>query len=296
MNILKKIFNFLIDPRLFFRYQNYNVRLAYYLIVKILFFPMIIHRKRLIKKLKSFKALSKIPKKRGYEFYDDKEIINLTSSAVKEAEYFYKNRNFQRSKKKYFFNLFDKREVLHSSKILELAKNKNILYVVSHYLGIFPVLTNISLWYTPKNKNQLMVESQLFHLDHEDFKQVKCFVYCNNVNQNSGPLMIIDKLKSIKTQKKINYKMNSNSKRIMDEKKYFSDNDIFHFIGKKGSMALVDTSSCFHCGGRSISGDRLMLSFQYITPYAFVKNLYKKRLFKGILNNTDIFEKNLSRF
>mgnify|MGYP000580556693 CR=1 FL=1 len=296
MNIFKKIFNILVDPRLFFRYQNYNVRLTYYLFVKILLFPMIIGRKRLIKKLKPFELLNKISKKKGYEFYDNKDIINLTSSAIKEAEYFYKNRNFRRSKKKYFFSLFEKNEITQNSKILELAKNKNILNAVSNYLGIFPVLTNISLWYTPKNKSQMMTESQLFHLDHEDFKQVKCFVYCNNVNKTSGPLMIINKLKSIKTQLKINYKMNNHSKRILDEKKYFSENDIFHFIGKKGSMVLVDTSSCFHCGGRSISGDRLMLSFQYITPYAFVKNLYKKRLFKGILNNSDIFERNLSRF
>ena len=90
--------------------------------------------------------------------------------------------------------------------------------------------------------------------------------------------------------------MNIDSKRILGEKKYFSANDIFSFIGKKGSMLLVDTSNCFHCGGRSTSGYRLMLSFQYITLYAFVKNLYKKRLFKDILNNSDIFERNLSKF
>ncbi len=296
MNIFKNILCTLIDPRLFFRYQNYNVRLIYYLVLKILLFPMMIVRKRLIKKLKPFKVLNKISKKKGYEFYDNKNVINLTLSAIKEAEDFYKNRNFQKSKKKYYFNLFEKNEITQNSKILELAKNKNILNTITNYLGIFPVLTNISLWYTPKNKINLMKGSQLFHLDHEDFKQVKCFVNCNNVNKNSGPLMVVNKLKSIKTQKKINYKMNIDSKRILGEKKYFSANDIFSFIGKKGSMLLVDTSNCFHCGGRSTSGYRIMLSFQYITPYAFVKNLYKKRLFKDILNNSDIFERNLSKF
>ena len=39
--------------------------------------------------------------------------------------------------------------------------------------------------------------------------------------------------------------------------------------GKSGDLLLCDTSSCFHFGSRLGNKPRIILAFQYLTPFGF---------------------------
>ena len=69
--------------------------------------------------------------------------------------------------------------------------------------------------------------------------------------------------------------MKSQNKRVLDstinELNKKRDNKLItkEFLGKKGDLLLMDTSKCFHYGSRKSSKERLILSFQFITPFAY---------------------------
>ena len=74
--------------------------------------------------------------------------------------------------------------------------------------------------------------------------------------------------KSKKVIEELNYNTSPNKKRVKDDTfaKYETEKVVCK--GKKGTLYLVDTSKCFHCGARKSLKSRLLLTFQFITPWA----------------------------
>ena len=135
------------------------------------------------------------------------------------------------------------------------------------------MITNLSLWYSPNDK-VFKNSSQEYHLDHEDFRQVKGFLFINDIDHETGPLNIINAQQSNNIQKLINYKLTKSQKRVSDKtikilKNKNSDIKEDVMIGGSGDLLLCDTSSCFHFGSRLGSKPRFILAFQYITPFGF---------------------------
>ena len=71
----------------------------------------------------------------------------------------------------------------------------------------------LSLWYSPNNQI-FENSSQEYHLDHEDYRQVKGFLFINEIDFETGPLNIINLTQSNKIQKMINYTMTKDNKRV----------------------------------------------------------------------------------
>ena len=111
--------------------------------------------------------------------------------------------------------------------------NKHIIDIVSKYIGMVPLLTHISYWYSP-NLKKINDSSQEFHLDHEDFKQVKGFFLLEDIDENNGPTKFINSKISKKIINKINYKTSSNLKRINENIiTKFSNDSVISCTGKK---------------------------------------------------------------
>ena len=62
------------------------------------------------------------------------------------------------------------------------------------------------MWYSPNDKI-FKNSSQEYHLDHEDYKQVKGFLFINEIDLQTGPLNVINVEQSNNIQKLIKYKM-----------------------------------------------------------------------------------------
>ena len=293
--MIKKIFSALTDPFNFLRYRSYYIRKYSYVLLKILFIVSLLKRKMMKYKIENRIFSRPINKNNGYEIYIEKKVISLTRNAVEEANKLFKNFKIsQNHNKNYFIRISEKRDFNEKSEIFKLAKSHSFLRLVSDYLGVFPILTNVNIYYTPKNSSNNIEGSQLFHLDHEEFKQIKCFIYCNDVDNNSGPLMIYPKEHSTLLQRKINYKLDSENKRITDQ--LINKEKLCKINAKKGTVIFADTSSCFHAGARSSKKTRLVICFQYLTPFAFVRNTYKQKTYKNILSKNTKFDNLLSNF
>ena len=100
---------------------------------------------------------------------------------------------------------------------------------------------------------------------------------------------------SEKIQQKIGYRMDQANKRLADDT--FSETSIVSMTGKTGTLAFVDTSRCFHAGSRPGSTSRLVATFQYVTPMAYIAKAYKNRILSHLAEaDMDEIEQRLLTF
>ena len=173
--------------------------------------------------------------------------------------------------KPYLLNVITAKEFSRESAVYKLATHPKIVEGVARYLNCFPILTSISVLYSPNAAGQ-ETGSQKYHLDHEDQRQIKGFMFIKDVGKKHGPFTLISARDSEDVQKKSNYKMTRDNKRVDDEMVYnIVDKDrAVSMTGDAGTMALIDASRCFHYGSREGTEPRIMLTFQYLTPFAYV--------------------------
>ena len=211
----------------------------------------------------------------------NKNNLNI-NSLILEIEKKLKNSNYSYQKGQ--IKAFDLHDIFDTeSKIFNFLTNKYLIDIISNYLGCIPLLTYSSIWYT-ENQKSFKGSNQEYHLDHEDYTQIKGFLYLEDINESNGAMNLFSKKISRKVAKKINYKTSEDRKRVED--KVFTEHKGDKVIcnGKKGTLYLVDTSKCFHCGARKSLNSRLLLTFQFITPWANYLNWNWK--------NSEVLKKN----
>ncbi len=293
MKLIKYIYN------LFFslfniRFKGYYTRLSYFNLVKI------INKKNTLKRNSYLNNrninIGKIENKKGF-LKVESELIdkNLLENLFNETKIIFNERKEKEYKNPNLKALIKNNEVKIGSSLYKLATNEKIINTIANYLGVVPVCTYINLWYSPKKNNPNLEGSQLMHLDHEDFQQIKLFFFCEDVDKDTGPLVALDQKDSTNIQKKLGYNLKEQNKRI-------SDNTLnkfkFNYLtGKKGDLYLVDTSQCFHAGSRTSKKDRYVIMIQYLTPYSYMKKFKKNNLnFKFDKNKMTNLEKTVFSF
>jgi hypothetical protein len=157
-------------------------------------------------------------------------------------------------------------DILHS-RLMSLASEPAILRLASAYLGGLPILARINLLLSENNELQDN-SSQFFHLDPEDFRQVKIFLLVSDVDEESGPLHLVRADVSERIQLKTGYRFT----RLRDDQVYSIAREgyVLRCVGRAGTLAIADTSRCFHMGSRPGRKSRLVAMFQYVTPFATV--------------------------
>jgi hypothetical protein len=168
-------------------------------------------------------------------------------------------------------NLLPRESLSLSSPFMRLALDDETVTAVSAYLGVVPVLNTIDVWHSRPVGGEPR-SSQLFHLDNADVSQIKLFVHCTDVVEDSGPLTVLDAASSRVLAKRSRYRIGDG--RVSDRRvaEILGDEaDPVSLIGPQGTAHFVDTSRCFHYGSRvhSDSPPRTVAVFQYLTPYAF---------------------------
>lgn len=281
ITIKSKIQTLIKVPGEFFRYRNEKLRKFYHYFSRFLHFRT--NYLRSVSRnidLNEINLKDIIDNKIGYKKYDKETLKKWNINVDQLIENIKKkitNINLDQLKKKdeNIVKLFSSQDYKSSSEEFKFVLNKHLIKIISQYLNCVPLLTHISLWYSPNLKIH-EDSSQFYHLDHEDYKQIKGFLYIYDVDDYSGPLNVIGAEQSCVIQKKINYKLNKKSKRVCDKtiqtlKKELKIDEVI-MNGKSGDLILIDTSNCFHFGSRLANKPRYVLAFQYITPYAFVIN------------------------
>jgi hypothetical protein len=175
-----------------------------------------------------------------------------------------------KNRKRFLQNVLESSSLALDSAIMRFALREDVLSAVSRYLGVVPLLTNISVFHSDTVAED-PTSSQLYHCDGDDVTQIKIFVYCTDVDMPSGPLTLLDAATTSEVQRRTGYWYRH---RLTDEEVLTAvGTPREHVIlGPAGTAVFVDTSRCFHFGSRVARGapPRLAAMIQYQTPYSFM--------------------------
>ena len=139
------------------------------------------------------------------------------------------------------------------------------------------------------DEKEINSNAQLWHQDNDSFRMVKCFLYLNDIDENSGPFTITEE--NTKYENIYNY-VNNEIKRI-PEKVIKNNYTIKKLIGKKGTLIITNTHS-YHRGGIPKLGNyRWVVHWWYSScNYNYKANLSyinkEKITNKGVLKNIGI--------
>jgi len=212
-----------------------------------------------------------ISKKEGY-YVDSHANSETVNAAIEHCREIIKRKNWDdvndpQHKSFLLQYWFEPGDACHN-KIWKLAVDPLIISPIVEYLGYVPLLGSALLWYSPNN-NFESGRSQEFHLDGDNNKQVKVFVFLDDIDEQSGPLTIIPAEQSKIAFKKMKIKslVERRNNKVNDKTMYQFCNkeDEVVFLGKKGCIGFVDTDSCYHFGSRPGNKKRLILQLQYIS-------------------------------
>jgi hypothetical protein len=154
--------------------------------------------------------------------------------------------------------------------IFKLACDPVLLSCVCDHMETVPVLHRAIISYSP---NEILEgETQLYHMDYEDTKQIKCSIFLEEVTHDTGPLTIISARESREIFEILRQK--GQARRRLQ---YFDDEQIYgagrvkeglEITGPRGTVLFADTCNCFHFGSRPGKGPRFLLYFQYSSAFS----------------------------
>ena len=196
---------------------------------------------------------------------DSEQMINL---ARKCKELVLAGELQRHNSKEYLQQIFDMSNINRDSLfLLELGLNPNLLLSIQRYLHSYPLLHEVSVFYSPESISDFTSEnfagSQLFHRDGGGTKCLKLWLLCEDVSKENGPTVLIPSGISHEISKRLNYHPGD---KISDSK--FLTSELAQAVpltGKKGDWFATDTDNCFHYGSRTTKkSSRLVIMFHYV--------------------------------
>ena len=153
------------------------------------------------------------------------------------------------------------------SQIMALARHPALLRLIGRYLEGLPILYRINLL-DSANEALQADSSQFFHVDPEDFRQLKVFMLVEDVDADSGPLHLL----RADASDEVRLARGHRHGRVSDAEvlKLAPQGALVACTGPSGTLAIGDTSRCFHFGSRPGARRRHVVMLQYLTPFASV--------------------------
>lgn len=202
----------------------------------------------------------------------------LVGSCIVEANKLLSNYNSNKNLientnlKQYLLNIgsLSNGGIKQTDSIYKLFTNGAIINSVSDYLKFTPILYDITVFYSPKkssNLNSRFSGSQLFHRDADDITVSKIWLLCDDIDEDSGPTVLLPFNKSEQVAKEIGYR----SGRKIESDSIFDrySSDLIFLTGQAGTAFVTDTVKCFHYGSRtSNEKGRLVIMAHFVTKYS----------------------------
>ena len=137
------------------------------------------------------------------------------------------------------------------------------LRIIGDFMHELPQLSDVLLTLSRPTENQPLSYSQLWHLDHDDKRVCKLFIYLTDVRDTAdGPLTFIPAPESKPFRNTL--------KSHMSDDKVFSRVDrsaVKEMVAPRLSSFIVNTARCLHMGSRILSDrTRLLYTATYIQP------------------------------
>jgi hypothetical protein len=185
--------------------------------------------------------------------------------------------------------------------IMRLGRRPDLLRLVGRYLDGLPILYRINLLEFPAEPEEQGAMAA-FRLDPEDFRQVKVFLLVEDVDEDCGPLHLLAAHSSDRARMACDHRLEPlGEDQVLD----IAEPAVpVVCTGLSGTLAIADTSRCLYFQGRPGRRPRVMVAYQYITPFAcvfaidaqVVNSKYAKGLRKAIDRGEAVSERDQRLF
>ena len=183
---------------------------------------------------------------------------SLTQFAIERLP----DRNFDREHPVSSRYDFEPQRIAEQAEVQQLIADPTILAVARSYLGAEPVNDLIAMWWSSAflGGKASSAAAQLFHFDLDRVKFLKFFFYLTDVGPDNGPHCYI---RGSHRSKPPALRRDG---RISDEEilRYCGADAWTEVCGPAGTIIAADTSG-FHKGRALVSGERLLLQFEFAT-------------------------------
>lgn len=141
------------------------------------------------------------------------------------------------------------------------ALQPSVLRVVGEFMGELPILDDVLLTLSRPSEDQQLSYSQLWHLDHDDKRVCKLFIYLSDVESiEDGPFTFVPARESSRFR-------NSLKSHMTDERVFsrISRDAVKQMIAPRLTSFIVNTARCLHMGSRiAPEHSRLLYTATYI--------------------------------
>jgi hypothetical protein len=157
--------------------------------------------------------------------------------------------------------------------LIKIGLSHAILNVVNSYFGLWSKLKYTDAWHSMPIPSQ-RIGSMRWHRDGEDWKMMKVYLNCSNVDEDAGPMEFVPGTNYAAT----NHPANGPGREICEWKasganRYASDSIEQRFpssarlqcSGPIGTLIFCDTAG-FHRGGIPRAKSRLLAHWAFVTP------------------------------
>ena len=172
--------------------------------------------------------------------------------------------------KGYIVKLHDARPALTADDFwLRMGLAPALLDTVSSYLGLWPKLNYVDLWYTiPSPVERQAQASQRWHRDPEDERLVKVFLYLSDVGEGAGPLEYVRGSHGTGRWASLWPNPDPGTASYPPEGELearIPAADRMFATGSAGTLVFCDTYG-FHRGGLATEQARVLANWAYVTP------------------------------
>lgn len=208
------------------------------------------------------------------KYNQNKDIIYNIKSSKAEIDYdYYKKFNAVRLN-------FNQKDLLSSKVISEFIIKSNFSKIIDKIIGAKTCLISVDSWITlpiPEIKENYeemtkYQDTQMFHRDVDHLRDIKLFIYLNDVlDYSDGPFQIIQGTNGTDNFNQKNYidKVKFRISNHFAKKNY--ENNIKTFYGKKGTAFIADTRA-FHRGSVITKLSHRTILALYYSTHSFGKN------------------------
>ncbi len=148
-------------------------------------------------------------------------------------------------------------DILRCKEINELVHDSTNLEIATKYLGKTPIIKDVRIWWSFPQENKEYNHLYGFHYDIDSYKFLKQFIYLTDVDEKSGPHVIISN-----THKKKNF-FEKYNRRLTDkqvEQRY--NKDRINIMTAKAGEGFFEDTFAYHKGTLP-EKPRLILQIEY---------------------------------
>ena len=242
-------------------------------------------------------------------FFSDQELDilskkifdDLSEEKINKIVHYLKNNNevsenlTNSEEKKFKEDITSSIDVNLRKEVFKFCLSKKIISIVSSYLGVMPILNNVSLYINIPKDSKDIRGSMNWHRDDFGYKSLDLFVPISDINEDNGPFYCVREKETlgrfINYSNEINNPARGNRGKI--EEKYFKfdseDRDkVLKLSGEKGKALFIDSFNSYHKGGHCLKNFRLMLRITYSTVDTYLTN---ENYYDDVINDIKNYSK-----